>query len=512
MRRIIASLVLATIVVSCGGDDSVTRETTDTIAPTTTTGSTDESTSVPDQPNAYSTDAFDVSEPDWTSCSDGLECAYVDVPLDYSNPDSERISIFVAKRPANDPDKRIGSLLVNPGGPGFGGAVLALNADAIYGSDLLDSFDIIGFDPRGTGESIPAIDCIDDYDAIFARGDITPDNQAERQAEVDSAKDFTDTCFEKNGDLLPYVGTNNVARDMDMIRRSLGEAKISYFGFSYGSELGAVWATMFPATVRAAVLDGAADPYADGVEGSLLQNIGFETSINTFLADCSDDRSCAFHNDGDAEGAFDRLMQDLDENPLPTTSDRPDLTRGMALTAVAQAMYSSSYWDTLANALNAAQGGDGAPLLELFDAYFRRRPDGTYGNELEAFVNILCADDPERLTIEQADANTKRFNEAAPRFSPGTVGDYTCVFWPEALDPRVDITGIGAGPIVVIGTTGDAATPLDGTRNMAKALEDGRLVVVTAEEHTGYTSDACAQGIVDKYLVDLVVPDNETSC
>ena len=128
MRRIIASLVLATIVVSCGGDDSVTRETTDTIAPTTTTGSTDESTSVPDQPNDYSTEAFDVSEPDWTSCSDGLECAYVDVPLDYSNPDSEHISIFVAKRPANDPDKRIGSLLVNPGGPGFGGAVLAFHA------------------------------------------------------------------------------------------------------------------------------------------------------------------------------------------------------------------------------------------------------------------------------------------------------------------------------------------------------------------------------------------------
>lgn len=507
MRRIIATTLVSVLLLgACASQGStVTEVTSNTVAP---------DTSSPENPGTGTDTDEDVEVPvyEWNDCGNDLQCAYVDVPLDYSDPTSETISIFMTRHPATDSSRRIGSLLVNPGGPGFGGSYLAEQAEYIFSSDIVERFDIIGFDPRGTGMSEPAIDCIDDYDAFFAGGDITPDTDAERREIVDSSREFTELCFEKNGDLLPHVGTNNVARDMDMIRRSLGEEKISYFGFSYGSELGAVWATMFPDTVRAAVLDGATDPEADRLDGSLQQNKGFEQSITTFLARCSDDRSCAFHSDGDAEGAFDALMESLDENPIPTTSGRPDLTRGMALTAVAQAMYTSSRWDELAIALDDARSGDGAGLLELFDAYFQRRPDGSYGNELEAFVNILCADEPTRITIEQADAESALFNEAAPRFSPGTTGDYTCVFWPRALDPRITITGKGAGPIVVIGTTGDSATPLEGTRNMARVLEDGRLIVVDAEQHTGYTSDECAQRIADEYLIDLVVPDEETDC
>ncbi|MFZ9232160.1 MAG: alpha/beta hydrolase [Ilumatobacteraceae bacterium] len=513
-RRAVFAVILSLSIVACGGDDSVSRIDSDTLAPTDVTNapSTDPGTTslVPD--GAYSTEDFPAPTIDWSDCGSDLECGYVDVPIDYSDPNSEMTSIYVTRHLASNSDERIGTLLVNPGGPGFGGSILAERAENIFSSDLIDRFDILGFDPRGTGESQPAIDCIDDYDPYFAGGDITPDTQQEKDEIIDSTRSFTEECFARSGDILPYVGTNNVARDMDMIRRALGEEKISYFGFSYGSELGSVWATMFPHTVRAAVLDGATDPEADGIEGTLQQNKGFETSIETFLAGCSRDRSCAFHNDGDAEGAFDALMANLDENPIPTVAGRPDLTRGMALTAVAQAMYSSDYWDFLAQGLDAAQKDDGSALLELFDLYFQRRDDGTYGNELEAFLNILCADDPTRMTIEEADAQTPRFNENAPRFSPGTTGDYNCVFWPEALDPRIDITGIGAGPIVVIGTTGDAATPLEGTRNMARVLEDGRLIVVTAENHTGYTSDTCAQNLVDTYLIDLVAPDEETNC
>jgi pimeloyl-ACP methyl ester carboxylesterase len=299
---------------------------------------------------------------------------------------------------------------------------------------------------------------------------------------------------------------------MDMIRRALGEDKISYFGFSYGSELGATWTTMFPETVRAAVLDGASDPNADDLVGTLQQNKGFEESIATFLANCSADSSCAFHNDGNAEGAFDDLMEQLDENPISTSSGRPDLTRGMALTAVAQAMYSDSYWSYLEDALASAQAGDGTDLLSLYDEYFQRQADGTYGNELEAFVNIVCADNPDRMTVEEADALVPQYQANAPRFSPGTTGDYTCVFWPKALDPRIKITGKGAGPIVVIGTTGDAATPLASTRNMVKALEEGRLIVVTAEQHTGYNVNSCVNDAVDSYLIDLQAPDNELDC
>lgn len=520
MRRVLtASLATFVLISACGGDDGrVTEVTSDTVAPDSTNGASETTTGDPDTGDGasgtvdYSTENFAIPEYDWSECGAGIECAYIDVPLDYSDTDSDTISIYMTRHLALDPSERIGTLLVNPGGPGFGGSYLAERAGSIFSTDLLDRFDILGFDPRGTGRSEPAIDCIDDYDDYFAGGDITPDTEAERQEIIDTSERFTEICFEKNGDLLPHVGTNNVARDMDMIRRSLGEDEISYFGFSYGSELGSVWATMFPETVRAAVLDGATDPEADSLDGSLQQSKGFEQSIATFLARCSGDRACAFHNDGDAEGAFDELMARMDENPIPTSPGRPDLTRGMALTAVAQAMYSSSYWDTLERALDDAQAGDGAGLLDLFDTYFQRRPDGSYGNELEAFLNILCADDPTRTTIEAADAESVRFTEIAPRFRPGTTGDYTCVFWPEAIDPRIDITGAGAGPIVVIGTTGDSATPLEGTRNMARVLEDGRLIVVTAEQHTGYTSDLCARRTADAYLIDLVVPDEETNC
>lgn len=520
MRRILtASLATFVLISACGGDNGrITEVTSDTVAPDSTNVASETTTDGPDTGDGasatvdYSTEIFATPEYDWTDCGAGLECAYIDVPLDYSDTSSDTISIYVTRHLALDPSERIGTLLVNPGGPGFGGSYLAERAGSIFSTDLLDRFDILGFDPRGTGRSEPAIDCIDDYDDYFAGGDITPDTEAERQEIIDTSERFTEICFEKNGDLLPHVGTNNVARDMDMIRRSLGEDEISYFGFSYGSELGSVWATMFPETVRAAVLDGATDPEADSLDGSLQQSKGFEQSISTFLARCSGDRACAFHNDGDAEGAFDELMARMDENPIPTSPGRPDLTRGMALTAVAQAMYSSSYWDTLERALDDAQAGDGAGLLDLFDTYFQRRPDGSYGNELEAFLNILCADDPTRTTIEAADAESVRFTEIAPRFRPGTTGDYTCVFWPEAIDPRIAITGAGAGPIVVIGTTGDSATPLEGTRNMARVLEDGRLIVVTAEQHTGYTSDLCARRTADAYLIDLVVPDEETNC
>lgn len=515
MRRILISFVITATLVSCSSDsgvEMVSRDTSpsdmSTDVPTSDSGPAPDSSDAPSTlaPGAASelTDQWPTPTIDWVECGPGLECGTIDVPIDYTDPDSKMASLNLVKHPSTSSSKRIGSLLVNPGGPGFGGAILAERADGIYSTALLEAFDIIGFDPRGTGESVPAIDCIDDYDTWFAGGDITPDTPAEHDEIVQTQQDFTNECFSKNADILEFAGTNNVARDMEMIRRALGEEKISYFGFSYGSELGATWATLFPRTVRAAVLDGASDPEADPLEDLLQQNKGFEDAINRFLEQCAQNRGCELYPD--AERLFDDLMESLDENPIPTSPGRPDLTRGMALTAVAQAMYSDGYWPQLETALLDAINGNGAGLLELWDQYFQRYPDGTYGNELEAFVNILCADRAERLTVEEADALVPQFQANAPRFAPGTTGDYTCTFWPAARDARADITGKGAGPIVVIGTTGDAATPLKGTRNMAKVLEDGRLIVVDADRHTGYTSSLCAQKAVDSYLIDLTTP------
>jgi pimeloyl-ACP methyl ester carboxylesterase len=340
---------------------------------------------------------------------------------------------------------------------------------------------------------------------------VTPDDQSERDALVAAAREFAQRCVDRVDD-LQYVGTNNSARDMDAIRQALGADQVSYFGFSYGSELGGVWATLFPTTVRAAVFDGASDPNADPLEASLQQGAGFEAVLGTFLDQCSADSSCPFHNGGDAAGAFDRLMTSLDESPLPSAEGRPPVDRGVAVIAVAQSMYSDSYWPALERALEDAAAGDGRGLLQLRDAYYGRQPDGSYGNLIESFQAINCADEAERPTVEESDAEVPAILEVAPRIFPYTTGSYSCTFFPPALDPRVTITGAGAGPIVVIGTTGDAATPLESTRAMADALDDGRLVIVEANRHTGYRESDCVQEIVHTYLLTLTAPDDGTVC
>jgi len=456
---------------------------------------------------------FEPASIEWDEFNDAVDVATIEVPVDYAKPDGPRFDLFVARYNALDQDNKIGSLLVNPGGPGFGGSDLALFAAQIFDRSLLDRFDIIGWDPRGTGESDPPIDCIDDYDPYFNEIDTTPDSDAEHEALVRTAQDFARQCIGRNRTIIEHVGTNDSARDMDTIRRALGEDQISYFGLSYGSELGATWTTLFPDTVRAAVLDGASDPNADALESSLQQMAGFEASLDTFLARCSADEDCSFHNDGDAEGAFDLLFDDLDRNPIVGEPGRPPVNRNVAITAVVQAMYSESFWPALEQSLAAAQLGDGAGLLELNDNYYQRSADGSYGNELEAFQVISCADVSERLTVEETDAQAARFTEKAPRLAPaGSAGGYFCTFFPESLDPRVAITGAGAGPIVVIGTTGDPATPFQSTVRMANTLEDGRLVIVEADQHTGYGVNRCVVEVVNDYLIDLDPPEDGTEC
>ncbi len=440
----------------------------------------------------------------WTRFGDTgrVEIGTFTVPIDYADPSKGKFDLNIARHLAMKPNERIGSLLVNPGGPGFGGSDFAIFAEANFGRPLLDHFDIVAWDPRGTGLGEPKIDCFDDYDHFFGTGDITPDDSAERQQLIDLAEEFAEECIDNNADIYQYVGTNNSARDIDAIRAALGEATISYLGFSYGSELGATWATLFPTTVRAAVLDGAVDPTADGAESGLQQLKGFEDALTAFLGACTADAKCPFNNAGDAEGAFDRLMAALDASPVPSQTGRPAVSISVAGWAVGQALYSQASWPRLALALANAQNGDGGGLLALYDEYFVRRPDGTYEDSLEAFQVISCMDSVERPTIEQDDADVAKFQAAAPRFAMRSVGDYSCTFFPPTTDPRIEITGQGAGPIVVIGTTGDPATPLDGSRKMAAALDQGRLVEVVGNRHTGYGLNACSSAAVEDYLVD----------
>ena len=458
---------------------------------------------------------FIVNPIEWKPCDSStnteVECGNIEVPFDYADPDQGSFVLFVKKHNAANPADRIGSMMVNPGGPGFGGSSLADDAEYYFSQDLIDHFDIIAWDPRGTGESTPAVDCVDTFDEYFGL-DSPPETPDEKQALIDASQAFNDKCAENSGTILPYISTQASAQDINSLRLAIGEEKVSYFGFSYGSELGTTWATMFPETVRAIVVDGAVDPNASSIEEGMNQAKGFEGQLSTFLKQCSERTTCEFHNGGKAEEAFDQLVLDIDATPLEVSKNRTAVTQGVLFTAVAQAMYSDYYWPQLSEALSAAQGGDGTDILQLYDDYYQRKDDGTYGNELEAFLAISCLDDPGASSVEDVDSHIEDFITAAPRLGGNFAYGYSCALWPVKQAAKVTITGKGAGPIVVVGTTGDAATPLDSTRKMAQGLEKGILIVVDANQHTGYGANNCVVKAVDDYLIELTIPTNETTC
>ena len=461
------------------------------------------------------TTAFVVNPIEWTACdgstSTEVECGNIEVPFDYANPDQGSFVLYVKRHNATNPADRVGSMMVNPGGPGFGGSSLADDAQYYFSQDIIDHFDIIAWDPRGTGESTPSVNCVDTFDEYFGL-DSPPETPDEKQALIDASQAFNDKCEEKSGTILPYISTKASAQDINSLRLALGEEKVSFFGFSYGSELGTTWATMFPETVRAIVVDGAVDPNASSIQEGMNQAKGFEGQLAAFLKQCSEKTTCAFHNGGNAEAAFDKLVIDIDSKPLEASKDRTPVTQGVLFTAVAQAMYSDYYWPQLSEALNDAQLGDGKGILQLYDDYYQRNTDGTYGNELEAFLAISCLDDPGATSTEEVDSHIEEFIAAAPRLGGNFAYGYSCALWPVKQADRVTITGKSAGPIVVVGTTGDPATPLSSTRKMALGLEQGILIVVDANQHTGYGANNCVVKAVDDYLIKLIVPANELTC
>jgi pimeloyl-ACP methyl ester carboxylesterase len=514
---------------SCAPDPSTAPTTT--AAATTTVAPT---TNPPSTTAAPATSATPDSEPDttnsappttqdptfeafqWKTVGDGpAEEGFLEVPLDYADPTGEMISLYVVRSRAADPRKRIGALLVNPGGPGYGGTVLALNAEAIYGQSLLDSFDIIGWDPRGTGESEPFIDCVDDYDP-YVGVETGPDSPEQEAALEAAAAEFTAGCVERSGELLDHISTVDAARDMDAIRQALGEDTISYFGWSYGTQLGATWATLFPETVRAAVLDGSVNPTTGRVQGLIDQTRGFDSTLATFLADCSADATCPFNNGGDAEAAFAALLASLEVTPVPTAAGRPNLVDGVFEVGVALALYAESLGPQLAVALAAAQAGDGTGILSLYDQYYGRGTAGRYGNELEAYFAITCADDPpaDAGPAAIAEAVAERANFVAVSRVPYTQAYelLVCASFPQFPTEPFEITGNGAPPIMVVGNTGDPATPYEGSKVMAETLEKGFFVTVEANTHTAYGLNDCINSTIEEYLVDLTIPATDPVC
>jgi pimeloyl-ACP methyl ester carboxylesterase len=444
----------------------------------------------------------------WKKCGQRIDCATVAVPLDYTNPgNGEVINLNVKRRTASG--SSLGPLLVNPGGPGVPGTVMVDQAQDYFDPKLLDRFDLIAWDPRGTGDS-EGMKCLDDVDTFLAL-DPTPDDQAERDAITAADRAFADGCKRNNARVLPFIGTESSARDIDQIRLALGVSKITFLGFSYGSELGATYATLFPASLRTMVIDGATDPTATSEDSNLQQILGFENAFNSFLDKCANNKKCAYYHDGDPGTAFEALMVRLDTNPLTVSPNRVKVNQGVAINAVAEVLYVEGRWTALTTALASAEKGDGAPLLALYDSFTRRNSPGE-AHLFDAFITISCLDNPGPTDAAAVDAFIAKATAAAPRLgkyltSPSNVCPAIA---PHPQQPT--ITGKGAGKILVVGTTGDPATPYDGTVTMAKTLENGVLLTVEANQHTGYSANQCATDAVDDVLINLTFPAPGTVC
>jgi pimeloyl-ACP methyl ester carboxylesterase len=483
-----------------------------------------------DQTAENSQSVEDISEPDtrkrrppadapspvtWADCGDGFQCGSVPAPRDYDHPRRGTIDVALIRRPASDPAARIGSLLVNPGGPGASGVEFVRGYADVLPDELQARFDIVGFDPRGTGGTLP-IDCEVDLDEFFAL-DTTPDDTAERAAIERTYTAFADACGQRHGDDLALISSQDTVRDMDRVRAALGDQHLTYLGISYGTYLGALYADAYPKRVRAMLLDGAIDPTLDGDAVAIQQAVGFEQALEAFFADCAADTGCAFHSDGDPAAAFDALLADIDTNGVPAADSRV-LGPGQADSGVAAALYSGADgYVVLATALAAAADGDGSALLALSDAYTGRDDDGSYDNLFEAFWAIGCLDGglpaaggAEQRRLEQRAAT------AAPHFGVSSVVmGQICRAWPvrPVAEPG-PLRAAGSPPILVINTTGDPATPLVGAEALADHLHSGVLVVVESSEHGSFAlgGNACVDEIGVRYLVDLDVPAEGTMC
>jgi pimeloyl-ACP methyl ester carboxylesterase len=455
-------------------------------------------------------------ELDWSSCQGDFLCATLTVPLDYRHPDGDTIDLALLKVPASDPDARIGSLVVNPGGPGAPGTQYAAQAAQVFGQPILDRYDVVGFDPRGTGGSDP-VDCLsdaqlDDYIAM----DPDPDTAAERSSYLGWVRTLGRGCVDRSGDLAAHVTTVEAARDMDVLRAALGESTMTYFGASYGTKLGATYADLFPDEVGRMVLDGAVDLSIGARELALEQAGGFETALRAYVQNCVDETDSCFLGDSVEEGlrTISSFLAGVDAKPLPTGLGR-DLQVGNAFYGIVAPLYNRDYWYILSAALKQGLAGDGSTLLQLSDLYTSRGTDGYTDNSSEAIYAISCLDDPYAIPASRVAANLPDFERASPTFGAVFAWGLTgCggVQVTSSVKPR-DVHAKGAAPIVVIGTTRDPATPMKWAEDLADQLDSGVLIRRDGDGHTGYhVGNDCVDGAVEGYLIDGTVPEDGLSC
>ena len=454
----------------------------------------------------------------WRPCNHGFQCARLLVPFDYQRPGWRRFSLPVIRLRATGPGTRIGSLVVNPGGPGGSGIQYALHARSQVSAAVRARFDVIGFDPRGVGGSNPAVHCLSDaeLDRYFATPD-TPGNTAQRAVVVSESKLFAGGCEKQSGALLPYVGTANAARDMDVLRAVLGDAKLTYLGKSYGTYLGTWYAQLFPTRVRALVLDGAVDPGESALEENLVQAQGFQVALRSFVADCLRRSGCPFPRGETVSAAIARVQSMLNQaaaKPLQSQIPGQPGNSALLLAGVASALYSKSFWPYLRLGLTAAFRGNGTVLVALGDALLERDRSGHYSNLTSAELAVDCIDRPWPRSLPAWQSAAAGAARAAPMFGQAIMwGSLPCAYWPVRPAPQVRLRGAGAPPILVVGNTRDPATPFRWAKALAGDLKSGVLLAWNGDGHTAYMmGSSCINSAVDKYLISLVPPRNGTLC
>lgn len=458
-------------------------------------------------------DNIKVGKVNYEECDEFL-CATIKVPLDYKKPNGKQIDIAIKTLSAAEPGKRKGILLINPGGPGGSGVDFVDYATQLISPEVLDAFDIVGWDPRGVGQSSKLKCSEDSLDYLFDGVDYSPDDEAEKAKLIEVNKQIGQDCVNDEKDLAKHLTSIEATKDMDEIRKALGEKKINYLGFSYGTVLGQMYATLFPKNYRSLVIDGVVDTGADPLESAGNQGVAFDTTFDSFFEYCK--TQCGFSKGRDPKTVFSDLVKQIDAKPIESIDGLSE-TVGPAQFDLGTGVYlygGKEEWSYLDSALVALQKGDTSGVMAGYDSYLGRNAKGEYDGSYTSFLSILCSDGSlasgEDLYNYAVDIGNK-----SPLFAKSVVlFGIQCSYWPNAKEAKpFNVDNSKGNKVMVIGTTGDPATPVQAARDVAKKLENSTYLEFTGEGHTAYgRSNACVTDTVDKFLLYEIAPENQTNC